>query len=313
MVVSIMDDARRDTDASFRDAFAWAPVGVGLLAIDGRWLRVNRALCALLGYDEDELLTTDWEAVVHRADAEFVRDRLGALLADEVPSVQLDHRYVDKHGHTGWARLSASLARDAGGNPDCFVVHLDDAGERKAREERLEHLALHDPLTDVPNRTLFLDRLRQALADTRRRENETIAVLFLDLDGFKAINDRLGHAAGDQVLVAVARRLARCLRPGDTLARFGGDEFTILLPGPTSRRDATQVAERIAEALAVPFALHGPEVRVGASIGIALGCPWRSEPADVLRDADVDLYRAKAAKGAIVARQPEPATWDDVR
>ena len=168
---------------------------------------------------------------------------------------------------------------------------LANAIERRSSEERTRHEALHDPLTGLPNRNLFLDRLEHALAQASRHAAE-VAVLFLDLDQFKLVNDSLGHAAGDELLAAVAPRLEQALRPGDTVARFGGDEFAVLIEDITNARDATRVAERIAEALTVPFILRGREHFVSASIGISTGS-GHEEPEALIRDADAALYRAK--------------------
>jgi diguanylate cyclase (GGDEF)-like protein len=168
---------------------------------------------------------------------------------------------------------------------------LANAIERRSSEERTRHEALHDPLTGLPNRNLFLDRLEHALAQASRHEAE-VAVLFLDLDQFKLVNDGLGHAAGDELLAAVAPRLEQALRPGDTVARFGGDEFAILVEDVTNERDATRVAERIAEALTRPFILRQREHFVSASTGISIGS-GQEEPEALIRDADAALYRAK--------------------
>ncbi len=168
---------------------------------------------------------------------------------------------------------------------------LANAMERRSSEERTRHEALHDPLTGLPNRNLFLDRLEHALAQASRHSAE-VAVLFLDLDQFKLVNDGLGHAAGDELLAAVAPRLEQALRPGDTVARFGGDEFAILAEDISSERDATRVAERIAESLTRPFILPQREHFVSASIGISIGS-GQEEPEALIRDADAALYRAK--------------------
>jgi diguanylate cyclase (GGDEF)-like protein len=168
---------------------------------------------------------------------------------------------------------------------------LANAIERRGAEEQTRHEALHDPLTGLPNRSLFLDRLEHALAQAERSE-ESVAVLFLDLDQFKLVNDSLGHAAGDELLAAVAPRIESALRPGDTVARFGGDEFAILVEDVESERDAIRVAERIAEALTRPFVLRDREHFASASIGISIAAGGE-EPEAPIRDADAALYRAK--------------------
>ncbi len=191
--------------------------------------------------------------------------------------------------HAPWAPLLPALLTA------CVYLSLRRtvqlAEERQVAEARLAHQTLHDPLTDLPNRTLFRTRLAQALA------RHSVAVLFLDLDRLKVINDSLGHAAGDRVLVAVARRLRAVLRPGDTAARFGGDEFTILLEGPAGARDATATAERLAAEIRAPIALDGRDLVVTASVGIAPGGVG-ANPDELLRHADIALYRAKLAGGA---------------
>jgi diguanylate cyclase (GGDEF)-like protein len=173
------------------------------------------------------------------------------------------------------------------------VITSRDVTERKVLEEQLRHQAFRDPLTGRPNRALFIDRLEHALALAHRRGTK-VAVLFIDLDNFKAINDSLGHKAGDQLLRVVAERLMDCVRPEDTAARLGGDEFTILVEGVASVGDVAPIAERIAEILQSPFDLEEQEVFATASTGIALNSPTQEEEsADLLRHADLAMYRAK--------------------
>ncbi len=169
---------------------------------------------------------------------------------------------------------------------------IRDVTERKALERRLEHQAFHDALTGLPNRALFVDRLEHALIRASRPQ-EAVAVLFLDLDNFKVVNDSLGHTAGDKLLVAVTERLLTILRPEDTLARLGGDEFTILIESVEANSDVFDIADRVAEALRAPFILEGREVFVTVSIGIALGSSYQDQPGALLRNADLAMYRAK--------------------
>ena len=171
-------------------------------------------------------------------------------------------------------------------------VYFQDVTERKALEKRLRHQSLHDSLTGLPNRRLFVDRLGQALGRTRRRDR-LVAILFTDLDDFKVVNDSLGHDTGDKLLVEVAKRLGSCLRPEDTLARFGGDEFTVLIEDLEVPDGAVRVAERIVEELREPFLLEGRELYVAASIGVALGSAGTKDAEELLREADTAMYRAK--------------------
>jgi diguanylate cyclase (GGDEF)-like protein len=190
--------------------------------------------------------------------------------------------------------FSVRATRFQGSREVRVVVAHEDITQRKMAEEQLLHDAFHDSLTDLPNRALFMDRLRRAILRTKRQSGYRFAVLFLDLDGFKVVNDSLGHATGDQLLIAIGRRLEQGMRRGDTLTRLGGDEFAILADDINDLNDATLMAERIREDLKAPFSVTGHEVFATASIGIALGTKDRDRPEDLLRDADTAMYRAKA-------------------
>ncbi len=183
--------------------------------------------------------------------------------------------------------------RDEDGNITGAVLVFQDITKRKETEAQLIRNAFYDGLTALPNRVLFLDRLRQAIERSKRKRDYSFGVLFLDLDNFKEINDRFGHGVGDDFLVAIARRLESCLRSGDTVARFGGDEFTVLLEDIRDVNDATNVARRIQDSLRLPLSLDGKELQTTASIGIAWNCSSYEEPATLLRDADTAMYRAK--------------------
>jgi diguanylate cyclase (GGDEF)-like protein len=195
----------------------------------------------------------------------------------------------------GLLGLQCRSVRDFGAEDVNFMQALANilasAIDRTREESRTRHEALHDPLTGLPNRNLFLDRLGHALAQAERHDS-SVAVLFLDLDQFKLVNDSLGHAAGDELLAAVAPRLQQALRPGDTVARFGGDEFAVLVEDVANERDAIRVAERIAESLTRPFILRQREHFASASIGISIAT-GNEEPEELMRDADAALYRAK--------------------
>jgi diguanylate cyclase (GGDEF)-like protein len=205
----------------------------------------------------------------------------------------MELRYKHKRGHIVWALLSVTMIRDSLTNSINLIFQIQDITDRKRAEERLLHEAFHDGLTGLPNRALFMDHLKLSVERGKRREDRLFAVLFLDLDRFKVINDSLGHMVGDQLLVGIARRLETCLRPGDTVARLGGDEFTVLLEDLMSVTEAIDVADRLQKALALPFNLNGHEVFATVSIGIALSSTGYDRPEEVLRDADTAMYRAK--------------------
>ena len=293
-----------ESEKRFRSSFDDAAVGMALVGLDGRWLRVNRSLCEIFGYPQGELLEKSFQDITHPADLQRDLEHLRRLVAGDVRTYQMEKRYLHKEGHVVWALLSVSLVRDDGGEPLYFVSQVQDIGERKRMEGQLKRQAFHDSLTGLPNRKLFMDRLWQALGRTWRRSGSKVAVLFMDLDGFKVINDSLGHEAGDLLLTVVAQRLRRCLRPEDTLARFGGDEFVVLLGDVGDPQEAVRVAERITEELRRPFVLEGRSLFASASIGIGLGDARTKTTDDLLRDADTAMYRAKEAGGGYSVFDP---------
>lgn len=260
----------------------------------------------LLGYPQEAWLGDGdhWKTgCIHPEDRERVLAANARSNAAGEP-FRSEYRLLHRDGGTVWVHDEAVLVQRPGRPERFWQGVLTDITERKALEERLEYEALHDPLTRLPNRRLFVDRLGQALRRTRRREGVLVAVLFMDLDGFKVVNDSLGHDVGDLLLTVVAQRLRRCLRPEDTLARFGGDEFVVLLDDVEDPSEAVHVAERITDELRRPFTLEGRELYVSASVGISFSTSPIGSQEDLLRDADTAMYRAKEEGGGFRVFDP---------
>jgi diguanylate cyclase (GGDEF)-like protein len=230
--------------------------------------------------------------LTHPDDRAESETKLRALFAGEVASYELEQRCVHADGHPVWVALSLSAISGINGKPQYSIGHLQDITERKAVEDLLTHQAMHDPLTGLPNRGAFLERLGRVQGAAKRQAGR-VAVLFLDLDHFKVINDSLGHHAGDQLLITVGERLRRTLRPNDSVARFGGDEFTVLCRDGRQPAAALRMAERILEEVARPILLPQGEVFVTGSIGIAVSRRGGRPDEALVRDADLAMYQAK--------------------
>ena len=262
--------------------------------VNGTFLYASPVSRAMLGWDSDAMLgrTPKDLAMDHPDDMEIIeRNWVGALREER--SRTAAYRARRRDGSIVWLETTFRAVRGPGGEALEMVCVSRDISERKSAELELAHRALHDGLTGLPNRTLFLDRLGQALRRSRRRDRG-LAVVFLDLDRFKLVNDSLGHKAGDRLLVDVAMRLSSALRPSDTLARFGGDELTLLCEDIADGEDARAVAQRLLDTFAEPFVVQDGEAFLQASIGIALSRDGFEAPEDLIRDADAAMYRAKA-------------------
>jgi diguanylate cyclase (GGDEF)-like protein len=245
-----------------------------------------------------------WFRQIHPEDQPRVTLEEEGQWAKRAPEGASEYRMLTRDGRIVWVRDVGAIIADEEGRPLYWSGVLSDITDRRELEEQLEHQAFHDTLTGLANRALFLDRVEHALA-RGTRGGETVAVMFLDLDDFKTINDSLGHGSGDRVLVAVAARLEQLLRPGDTIARLGGDEFAILLED-ASVEDAIRVVERILGSLEEPFGQDSKSILVRASLGIAVADDPRLDAADLLRNADVAMYAAKArGKGRFEVFRPD--------
>ena len=276
----------------------WQPRG----ANDGLWdwdlardqIYVSPRWLQMLGYDkQDEQSSSYWLSRVHPDDKNAVNTAIDAHLKAETESFSCQYQMQMKDGSWCWM-LSRGLAiRDAKGEPIRFVGSQTDITEQKLAEKRLEHNAFHDELTGLPNRALLIDRLEQMLAHTQRHPNYRFALLFLDVDRFKTINDSLGHVTGDLMLTTISHRLQQVLRPGDSVARLGGDEFVLLLDDIIDVNDTVIVAERIKEQFKRPFHLKEREVFSSVSIGITLSDGRYQTAEEIIRDADNAMYQAK--------------------
>jgi diguanylate cyclase (GGDEF)-like protein/PAS domain S-box-containing protein len=297
------ENALSESEVRFRSAFDGSAIGMSLVRPDGRFLRVNRAMAEILGYTVDELLGLGIPQITHPADIDRSLAEGGRLWSGEVDSYQLEKRYLRKDGEIVWGLLTSAAVKNDRGEIAYAIAQVQNITERKALESRLRELAAHDPLTGLYNRASLLERIAPALASTEER---LVAVLFIDLDGFKGINDALGHHAGDLLLVEIGRRLNASVRAIDSVARLGGDELVVLLPGIAGLDDAVAIADRIVFAVQQPFEIEGETARVMASIGIAVAETGSCSVEDLLRQADVALYRAKAAhdEAYVVTRLP---------
>jgi diguanylate cyclase (GGDEF)-like protein/PAS domain S-box-containing protein len=284
-------------DSEERYALAVAGANDGLWDWDLRTdlMYLSTRWKSMLGFSPAEIAEdpAEWFDRVHPADRPVVQQGIRAHLHGSAEHFESEHRIRARDGRYRWVLARGLAVYDVEGRPTRFAGSLTDITERKRAESQLQHDALHDALTDLPNRVLFLDRLQHALSRRRGEDRARLAVLFLDLDRFKLVNDSLGHLVGDRLLVDVARRLESALRPGDTVARLGGDEFTVLVEELTDPEEAEQVADRVLHSLAEPFRIDDRELYLSASIGIAV--PGKDVTAgEVIRDADAAMYRAKA-------------------
>ena len=271
-------------------AFDTMQLGVTITDLDGHIVHTNPADAAMHGYSVDELIGKGIRLFAPPGTGR--RMRLEQI--KELQSWRRETVNVRKDGSVFPVQLLSDVVTDAAGEPIGIVTTCEDVTRRKRMEEELTHQALYDPLTELPNRAFLVNLVDRSIRRGERHPEYMFAVLNLDLDRFKLVNDSLGHTIGDQLLVALSHRLLDCLRPGDVVARLGGDEFAILLDTINDSSDATRVAERIEEALKTSFPLSGRDVFVTASIGIALSGKGRRTPEDFLRDADTAMYRAKA-------------------
>ena len=294
---------RRTNEAALRESeerYALAVQG----ANDGIWdwnLRTGEIYFsprwkAILGYTDSELPNTleMWFNCVHTNDLEAFKRAINQHLSGETKNLEHEHRMRTKSGDYRWVLTRGLAVQDASGQANRLAGSQTDITERKQIEEQLLHDALHDALTGLPNRALLMDRLHHTIEVARRGTDYLYAVLFMDIDRFKVINDSLGHMQGDKLLMAIAQRLTTCIRPGDTVARLGGDEFVVLLESIRDLSAALTVAERIQATLEEPIYLSDQEVFITSSIGLALGGKQYHAAEDLLRDADTAMYRAKA-------------------
>jgi diguanylate cyclase (GGDEF)-like protein/PAS domain S-box-containing protein len=281
----------RDAQVRFEEAFEHAPIGMAMTGQEGRFFRVNPAFCRMLGYSREELLALSFKDLTHPDDmARSVENHDNAYEGGS-DSYLLEKRYQRKAGDWIWCRVHVTVVKNAEGEPMYSLGQIVDITERRRLEERLAYEATHDGLTGLPLRNLLIDHLELALAGARRHSSQ-VAVLFIDLDHFKRVNDSLGHTAGDELLVSVAARLQASVREGDTAGRFGGDEFVIVCPEIGSASDALVAAERIRVALEAPFFVRGTEAFVGASVGVVVA-GGNADSATLLKHADIAAYRAK--------------------
>jgi diguanylate cyclase (GGDEF)-like protein/PAS domain S-box-containing protein len=283
------------SEQRFHSAFTHAFIGMTLLGPDGRILQANRAWRSLLGVGDADLSTRTFTDFVCPEDAAGLDEQLARVRSGQSSNFTTQLRCRHKDGSDVWVAVSCSVFSESDDTVPCLILQAHDISARRRAEQRLSHIAFHDSLTGLPNRHRFHELLGQALERVAADPKRQFGVMFLDFDRFKLINDSLGHSAGDEFLVQIARRLQGNVRPDDIVARLGGDEFAILVEGTACVAYSVALAERLLVALRQPLRVAGTELNASASIGITSSEFGYSDPGEVLRDADIAMYRAKAA------------------
>jgi diguanylate cyclase (GGDEF)-like protein/PAS domain S-box-containing protein len=282
------------SERRFHSAFTHASIGMALVSFDGQVLQANAALRGLLGIaDEAAMAHHGFSDFVAAEDIAPLDEQLLRMRSQQIQSFAVELRLRHREGNELWAALHGSFFSEIDSTAPCLILQVQDITARRQAEAGLHHIAFHDALTGLPNRRRFHEHLVQALANSRLDAERHFGLMFLDFDRFKLINDSLGHAVGDEFLVAVAQRIQRQMRPTDIVARLGGDEFAILAEDIDCEGYAVALAERLMEALRQPFQIAATEITTSASIGITFSGMGYATPEEMLRDADTAMYKAK--------------------
>jgi len=286
--------ALRETEEHFRSAFDYAPIGMALVSPQGAWLRVNRSLCDLMGYTEEELLASTFQDLTHRDDLDNDLANLYRLIQDETPTCQVEKRYVHRSGIIVWALNNVSLVREDDGTPVHFIFQIQDITERKRFEAALQNLSLIDELTALYNRRGFMAVTAQHLAAIRRNKKVPV-ILYADLDGLKKINDSLGHQAGDAAIIQTAEILKDTFRTSDIVARLGGDEFVVL-----AAIGSEESADSLTARLQLRFELYNAQSSAAYKLSISVGVVHFDLDEDSIEEvtarADRNMYEDKRRK-----------------
>jgi diguanylate cyclase (GGDEF)-like protein/PAS domain S-box-containing protein len=287
------EEALRESEERFRNIFDNAPIGMAVVSLDGKFTLVNHALCEIVGYEKEELENTTFQQITYHEDLASDLANMQGLLADSALSYQMEKRYIRKDLRAVWTQLTVSLQKDRKGAPLYFISQIEDISERKQHLEQIHQLAYYDALTKLPNRRLLKDRLNQALNQAKHFQR-SMALMFLDLDNFKQVNDTFGHEFGDELLKVVAKRLLDCVRSADTVCRQGGDEFIIVLEEISHPEDAQFVAGKILAAVSKPIDIRENTLSMTMSIGIVV---YPVDGADdvkaLMKKADMAMYQTK--------------------
>jgi diguanylate cyclase (GGDEF)-like protein/PAS domain S-box-containing protein len=282
----------RESEERYSSTVELAAIGISHVGPNGRFIHVNRQLCEMLGYSREELLDLTVRAISHPDDIHVTDKDAERMRSGQVSSFKAEKRYLRKDGTPIWVRITVAPRRGPDGTWLHDISIVEDVSERRLAEERVQYLATHDEMTDLPNRTMFTQLLTHAIEQGRRYKRR-FAVLFIDLDRFKIVNDSLGHDAGDELLKVMAARLRGCLRSSDVVARLGGDEFVLLVEELNERQAAAVVARHVLSAVIRPVVVLGQECRVTASIGIATFPEDAQDPKNLMKNADMAMYVAK--------------------
>ncbi len=289
------DALRTEGEKRFRTVFEHTALPMARNSLTGEFVEVNEAWCRMFGYSREEVSSRhlDWQQLTHPDDIEPGASLVRRMLAGEIEDFSIEKRYLHQGGKILWGSVQAKLVRDECGKPEFIIRAIQDITERKLTEMTINFMAYHDKLTGLPNRALLFDRLSQAISQAKR-DGRHVALLFVDLDGFKTVNDRYGHEAGDSVLKMAAQRFLACVRAVDTVARFGGDEFAIILGNLDGPQQARGVAEKIVQAFVQGMVLpDGNECSVGASVGISIYPEHGTAMDNLITAADQAMYQSK--------------------
>ncbi|HSZ29829.1 MAG TPA: EAL domain-containing protein [Pseudonocardiaceae bacterium] len=287
------EQALADSEAKFRAMFTEAMIGIGIADLEGNITDANPALLRMFGYTlEDFTQINVVRSMAHPDDAASIWETYEELIRGERDHFRLEKRYYRYDGGEIWTDLTVSLVRDEAGAPAYQVALLEDVSERRRLQEKLEYQAYHDPLTGLANRAMVTERLGQIFAGPAGQRR--VGLCFLDLDGFKVVNDSLGHDVGDQLLKTVASRLTCCCGAGQLVARMGGDEFVIIVEDTVGEADVAALAEKVLVAMAEPVRVGDHELNVTTSIGVVERPVADTNPEDLFQAADITMYRAKA-------------------